>query len=82
MFWKGFLSKDGGPRDHGEGVQPPGAFVTSFACTTPAPVVRPPVPGHLGGQREDEMEKFTFGMTRSWLPAPLPRELGFTLGRG
>lgn len=62
VFWKGFLSKDGGPRDHGEGVQPLGAG-NQLCMHHSSPCCQgPPVPGHLGGQREDEMEKFTFGM--------------------
>lgn len=62
VFWEGFLSKDGGPRGHGEGVHPLGAGNQLCAHHSSPHCRGPPAPEHLGGQREDEMEKFTFGM--------------------
>lgn len=58
--------------------------VTSFACTTPAPVVR----GHQFQGTSGVREKTRWRSSRlecdhgSWLPAPLPRELGLPWGGG
>lgn len=57
-----FLSKDGGPRGHGEGVHPLGAGNQLFMHPSSPHCRGPPAPRHLQGQRKDEMEKFTFGM--------------------